>query len=167
MYKKNMRKFFMAIVLCLICTLSFGQEWDKIGTYQKLHIETDGFVDYNTIRFCTCGYRINDTIYNGQKFDGWYHVPFEIVGTYDYGCKLFKSGIATISIGAGVSVVGGVLYGCGLIADNADVLRSGLLFTSLGSGLIGVSIPLFCVGDNLKRQANKDLETYHWIVNEN
>ena len=63
--------------------------------------------------------------------------------------------------------IGGVLYECGLIADNADVLRSGLLFTSLGSGLIGVSIPLFCVGDNLKRQANKDLETYHWIVNEN
>ena len=27
-----MKKFFMVIVLCLICTMSFGQEWDKIGT---------------------------------------------------------------------------------------------------------------------------------------
>ena len=162
-----MKKFFMVIVLCLICTMSFGQEWDKIGTYQKLHIETDGFVHYNTIRYCTSGYRINDTIYNGQQFNGWYHVPFEIVDRYDYGCKLFKSGIVTISIGAGVSVIGGILYGCGLSSDNVGAMRSGLLFTSLGSGLIGVSIPLFCVGDNIKRQANKDLEAYDWIVNEN
>ena len=162
-----MKKFFMAIVLCLICTLSFGQEWDKIGIYQKLHIETDGFVHYNTIRYCTSGYRINDTIYNGQQFNGWYHVPFEILDRYDYGCKLFKSGIVTISIGAGVSVIGGILYGCGLSSDNVGAMRSGLLFTSLGSGLIGVSIPLFCVGDKLKRKANKDLEAYDWIVNEN
>ena len=162
-----MKKSFMVIVLCLICTISFGQEWDKIGTYQKLHIETDGFVHYNTIRYCTSGYRINDTIYNGQQFNGWYHVPFEIVDRYDYGCKLFKSGIVTISIGAGVSVIGGILYGCGLSSDNVGAMRSGLLFTSLGSGLIGVSIPLFCVGDKLKRKANKDLEAYDWIVNEN
>lgn len=167
-----MKKFFMAIVFCLICTISFGQEWDKIGTYQKLNVEADIFNDYDTMYYNTLGYYrwcyyINDTIYNRQKLGGWYNVPLELVDRYDYGCKLFKSGIVTISIGAGVSVIGGILYGCGLSSDNVGAMRSGLLFTSLGSGLIGVSIPLFCVGDKLKRKANKDLEAYDWIVNEN
>ena len=158
-----MKKFFMAIVLCLICTLSFGQEWDRIGKVKQLYgDEIELFPEYSDkthFSYATVGFMLpNIDAEDGSWY--WYRFPEFIYNEYEYGCKLLKSGVVTISVGAGVFALGSILYGCGLSTDNANAIQSGLIFTSLGSGLVGVSVPLFCWGDHLKRNANKTLDLY-------
>lgn len=158
-----MRKFFMAIVLCLICTISFGQEWDRIGKIKQLYgDEIELFPEYSEkthFSYATVGFMLPNIDAEDDSWY-WYRFPEFIYNEYEYGCKLFKSGVVTISVGAGVFALGSILYGCGLSTDNANAIQSGLIFTSLGSGLVGVSVPLFCWGDHLKRNANKTLDLY-------
>lgn len=161
-----MRKRISFILLLLLtATLTFSQipEWDRIGYVKQLYgDEIELFPEYSDktdFSYATIGFMLpNIDAEDGSWY--WYRFPEFIYNEYEYGCKLFKSGVVTISVGAGVFALGSILYGCGLSTDNANAIQSGLIFTSLGSGLVGVSVPLFCCGDHLKRNANKTLDLY-------
>jgi len=88
-------------------------------------------------------------------------IPAPVYERYLFGYSLMKAGWATFSIGTGVGLVGGILYGVGIKNHNVKEITAGSVLLGCGGAIIGVSIPLLCFGDNIKRETNTLFETYN------
>lgn len=98
--------------------------------------------------------------YKNTKYTS-YTCPTYIWKDYKIGDNCFKAGVATISIGALSSIVGGIAYGVGVKNHNIGNIKTGTYFLSFGSTFIGISIPLLCFGDNMKRTTNREYKMYN------
>lgn len=98
--------------------------------------------------------------YKNTKYTS-YMCPTYVWKDYKIGDNCFKAGIATISIGALSSIVGGITYGVGVKKHNLGSIKTGTSFLSVGGAFIGTSLPLFWFGDNMKRTANREYKMYN------
>ena len=101
-------------------------------------------------------------------------IPIILYDRYNKGKRLFEAGSITISIGAPLMFVGGILYGVGLskmqagkIQENntnyKDMSIVGAVFLGVGSTLVGVSVPLMISGAHLKNETNATLNVYQLL----
>lgn len=150
--KKNSMKRF-SFILCLflsLSVLSFGQDWDKLGDLKTRQQATQ------------VGKYVQSTQFVSKTSSLNLEVPQVIWNEYQQGRSLYNGGVVTISVGCGLSALGGILYCSAILSPDSSksAVVGGLVLSYLGSSLIGVSIPLLCWGDHLKRTANKDMELY-------
>lgn len=126
-----MKKILMAIVLCLVCTFSFGQ--------------------YRIVD--TVHYKLNDDTFQASSINSSSKIllPKVIYDEYKLGRNLTTAGIICTSIAVPV-----LIAGIGCFGDYKP--QFGAICFGLSSTLIATSIPLYCWGDHLKRNASKDFE---------
>lgn len=146
-----MKRFSFILFLFLsLSVLSFGQDWDKLGNLKTTQQTTQ------------VGQYVSSTQFVLKTSSLNLEVPQVIWNEYQQGCNLYKGGIVSISVGCGLAALGSILY-CSAIASpdsSESAAVGGLVLSSLGSSLVGISIPLLCWGDHLKRTANKDMELF-------
>lgn len=134
-----MKKILMAIVLCLVCTVSFGQ-------YQIINNHS---------------YKLNDStfLYSDFGVQSQILLPKVIYDEYKLGTNMTIAG--SIILCTAIPVLCAAL-GCyvpvDINNDQPSKLKAGVTLTSIGCCLIATSIPLLCWGDHLKRTASKDFE---------
>lgn len=146
-----MKRF--SFILCLflsLSVLSFGQDWDKLGDLKTRQ------------QAAQVGKYVSSTQFVLKTSSLELDVPKVIWNEYQQGCSLYKGGVVTISVGCGLAALGCILYYSAIASPDSSKSAAvgGLVFSYLGSSLIGVSVPLLCLGDHLKRTANKDMELY-------
>lgn len=94
-------------------------------------------------------------------------LPNYIYNQYNLGQSCFKAGVVTISIGSVLALVGGVVYGVGVsktgTKDASPTVTAGAAILSVGSTGLGVSVPLLCFGDHMKRESNIDFSIFNTI----
>lgn len=171
----------MAIVLCLVCTLSFGQQkWDELYEYSNI-MTYQCYEEYN-FRFRNEIYdSTTDYVFIKQYKDIWdfkkneYYtqldsvplneikIPKVIYDEYKMGASLFKCGKVFVGVGIPFVFSGMLLQVHGIKRMNEDAIIAGSVFYGIGGTCISVSIPLLCWGDHLKRTSNKDYKLYNLL----
>lgn len=179
-----MKKILMAIVLCLVCTVSFGQEkcdeWDEL--YEYSNIITYHYYEEDSIRFRNEIYDVTTDYVFIQKYkdigyfeeDGYYtqlhsvtlneiKIPKVIYDEYKMGTSLFKCGKVFVGVGIPLVFSGMLLQVHGIKRMNEDAIIASSVFYGIGGTCVSVSIPLLCWGDHLKRTSNKDYKLYNLL----
>lgn len=151
----------MALTLCLISVTTFGQKWDYIKQvvtitdtlqlenfdYWMTTMDMEPFVrtrvDFNRM--------YDEYVWNYNKLNNVQNkinMPTKsVLMNYKIGRNCFISGQVFISLGAVLSAAGGICY------MNGNWEAGGML-CGVGGSFIGISIPLLCFGDHIKRECN-------------
>lgn len=90
----------------------------------------------------------------------FFQVPIQVYDDYLIGEKCFNYGKAFIIFGSISTVVGGCVYAIGAKHNKINEMKTGTGIMCGGSTLIGISIPLLCFGDNMKRATNREYKIY-------
>lgn len=89
--------------------------------------------------------------------------PSVIYDNYKIGDRCYKAGWATFISASIMTIVGGIVYGTGIEKNNIESSKAGVAVLSAGSSLIGISIPLLCFGDHIKRETNMNYELWNYM----
>lgn len=150
-------------------------DWNYIGSPSGLNFRERSYVTYTTEKVCyyipTYDTRMvpsNDlmdddwTIYRDEvEHDGYRTVcmPTPVYEEYKLGFTCVKTGVITISVG-GLAALAGI--GCFMSAPGADNPKAcrtaGAALCGIGGGVACLSVPLFCWGDHMRRDANWKLQ---------
>lgn len=160
-----MKKIMMVLTLCLISVVTFGQKWDYI---KQVCTFTDT-INITRMEYTIVGYghpvttpsHIETTIDLNRTYDEYVwnynklknvqkkiNMPTKsVLMNYQIGRNCFISGQVFISLGAVLSAAGGICYMTGY-------WEAGGVLCGVGGSFIGISIPLLCFGDHIKRECN-------------
>lgn len=155
------RTFTLLIAVAMSCA-AMAQSWDVLK--REISFKTDGIrFEGDTVKTPVYGdpIRVQKKSYDGTiyyvlspnliGYDKKY-VPSPILEEYRFGRRCYKGGCATISIGAPMAFVGGILMATA--GKSTDQLLAGQVLLGVGCSLVSVSIPLLSFGDHMKREAN-------------
>lgn len=128
-------------------------------SYKYLDHKLDTVPQYMTFRNSyTEDRKILESVYNNTL-----KIPTGVYERYRLSNKLMIAGWVDLSVGTGLAIIGGILYGTGLKNQNQAEVISGSVFLGTGGTLVGFSIPLLCFGDNIKRESNVNCEIFNLL----
>lgn len=134
----------MALILCFVSIVGFGQITAEVSTQfsDLAYSDTVYSIGYD---------KLFHIINNGEKLNSISFVPETIVCNYKIGQKCYTAGAAIVSVGT-LCLVPGILLSA--VGSTLDAKQIGYGFLSVSGTLVGISIPLLCFGDHIKRETN-------------